>query len=83
MSDPMAGLDRWITGNFGEDQFKHEDEFCDACIHSGSSEHPDYLHCDKHDILTGAEDWCDEWEVPGPEDDGDRRYDEMIDREEL
>jgi hypothetical protein len=28
----MDSLDRWITGNYGEDQFKdeeEEDEFCD------------------------------------------------------
>ena len=83
MPDPMAGLDHWITGNWGDNQFKHEDEFCDACIHATLVTHPPgHYHCAKQDKLTGAEDWCEEWEVPGPEDDGDRRYDEMVDREE-
>lgn len=49
--DPVA-LDRWITGNYGEDQFKDEDE----------NEELEYFSCDRpgrHGC--GYCDACDEW----------------------
>lgn len=36
MSINFASLDRYITGNWGEDQFKDEDDgFCDNCQNTG------------------------------------------------
>ena len=57
----MQGLDAWITGNYGEDQFK-DAAFCEDCTHYTVG------HCMNEDSAyhhkpMGPEDFCDEIDV--------------------
>lgn len=82
MNDPMAGLDRWITGNYGEDQYSG-DNFCKHCTHNN-----DMGGCLNEDspffgASIQAEDFCDEFEKVECDRESldDRRYHERVDRE--
>jgi hypothetical protein len=56
MSDTMgASLDRWITGNYGEDAYGNE-EFCHTCINYENG------FCNRHNKDVFEEEWCADWE---------------------
>ena len=74
-----SDLDRWITGNYGQDQFKGE-AFCQDCTHYRAG------HCTNeqwayHGKPMEAEDACDEIEVCDPRDDEPHDFDERRDED--
>lgn len=58
----MNGLDEWITGHYGEDQFLDE-AFCMDCIHWDVRSEKEGGYCNKHSKFTDAEEWCDDIEL--------------------
>ena len=74
--DLGPSLDRWITGNYGEDQNTSEEECrtCDCfknniCVHGNSPYHMEEMD---------DEDWCDYWVLSSydPRDDEPQDLDE-------
>ena len=82
-----AELDRYITGNYGEDQFKGLID-CPSCEGSGEAVKDECLchtavrddDCYHPCSRCGGGGWIEKFE---PDDDPDRRYDEERDRRML
>jgi hypothetical protein len=82
-TDPMgASLDRWITGNYGEDQYSDE-EFCKDCIFWDVRTEREGGFCNRHNKHVEAEEWCVDFESDeyDPSDDEPQDLDEWRDRE--
>lgn len=62
-NDMGASLDRWITGNYGDDRWG-EDRFCHTCIFAVGT--GDILcNCEKshrYEELVDEEDFCEWWQ---------------------
>jgi hypothetical protein len=61
--DMGASLDRWITGNYGEDRWG-DDGFCWTCSF-GNGDGDILCTCEKstrYEELVDEEDWCDYWQ---------------------
>lgn len=65
--DMGPSLDAYITGHWGEDQFK-ENDWCESCVHR-----VDGICANEKSPLHGSrvdpEDWCEEVERYDPRDD--------------
>jgi hypothetical protein len=74
MTPGLDGLDEWITGHYGEDQFR-DAVFCTDCMHYNGgmcfNEKSPY-----HKRLMEEEETCDEAEVYDPRDDEPQDLDE-------
>ena len=77
--DLSASLDRWITGNYGEDQYA-DAVFCECCLHwrggiCGNQQ------SEFHTRPTDAEDTCENAEQADPTGDEPQDFDERRDRD--
>lgn len=74
--DLSGSLDRWITGNYGADQFD-DNAICKNCTKRGTD------RCPEPENAKDDEFWCDSFDYPDESDYDDVRYDEWREREEM
>jgi hypothetical protein len=80
MDDNMsASLDRWITGNYGDDL---SELYCEDCVYWDRRCEREGGFCNKHAEYTGPEDFCADLERYDPRDSEPQDFDERRDRDE-